>query len=152
MIRVIIAILIYSSAFSQSNYKFLKTSNNSVVLIIDNEAVDTLSTYGLKNKHTYIKIKDNKVFMSNYLVPGVSSLSNSYVNIGIWGVENGQFKGNSIKVYFNNYSSKKIRFYYLNDEILCKYRISFFRKKIIRTITISELKSLKSIKLQCSQE
>ncbi len=119
-------------AFSQDDpsYELKKLSKESVVLKINDKNIDTLSTFGIEHKKTFIKIKNDKVFMSNLVVPGVGSFANAYISVGIWEVSNNELKGNPIKIKLKKCNIRKLKFKLVENGIEWRVRRGLFRKKL----------------------
>ncbi len=122
-------LLISTSILSQSKlYSLKKISNKSVLLLKNNKNIDTLSTYGIKGKNTFLKIIKNEVIMSNYVIPSVANFSNAHIVVSKWKIINDKLVGNSTKIVLKKCNIEKIKVYVRKRIVYWKYKKSFFRR------------------------
>lgn len=107
-----------------------KLNKKTAIVALNDFVLDTLVAHGLGNKHTFLKVnkKQDKLYISNHIVPGLGSFSNAYISLEIWEVINDELKPNKLKLKLNNQKAKNVRVKFLSKGVNIILRKSVFKK------------------------
>lgn len=131
MLFVCILNINLASAQQTNRVSINQLNRKTATIFIDGSIVDTLVAYGLGNKHTFLKVdkEQNKIYVSNHIVPGLGSFSNAYISLEIWQVVKNELKSNKLKLKLNNQKAKNVRLNFLSEGVNIILRKSVFKNE-----------------------